>query len=242
MASASEDALERARSLVALGDDEKALELVETSLRLSRGADNPQAQVLKAWLTRFGKGSEADTAVRRVLAVRQGDFYGVLGMPRFAAPSRSEYLKLSLLLHPDKCGARNAGEAFQRVTEAYNALKDDEQRARYDEKLRRSAAAFRQQQPPQHSAAPHSSQQHQHHQQPYRRPAGGGAGAASWSSPLPRVGAASAATWAGRPTSSRRRRTRRRSSCAMRWRGCPSVTSSSPSSGSTSPSTRGPTG
>ena len=44
---------------------------------------------------------------------------------------------------PDKSGARNTSRAFQRVTEAYNILRDDEQRAKYDAWLRRKLSAGR---------------------------------------------------------------------------------------------------
>ena len=137
--SAAARALERAQDLCDAGEDGAALEQVKRALELQ--PEYAMASVMKSWLEKFGRGTEADTAVRRVLACAPGDFYAVLGSTRFVVPPRAEYLRLSLLLHPDKCGARNAGAAFQRVTEAYNALRDPEQRAKYDDKLRRSDAA-----------------------------------------------------------------------------------------------------
>lgn len=131
-------ALAKAQELCDAGEDALALEQVEKSLQLQPADSNPRAAVLKAWLQRFGKGSEADKAVQRVLACPQGDFYAVLAASRYVAPPRADYLRLSLLLHPDKCGARHASEAYARVTEAYNALKDPNQRAKHDEKLRRA--------------------------------------------------------------------------------------------------------
>ena len=119
------------------GDDAAALGLVQQSLRL-QPEGNPAASVLLAWLQKFGVGSPADTAVKRVLLAGK-DYYAVLGAPRFTYPSRAEYLRLSLLIHPDKSGARRTEEAFQRVTEAYNALLDDTQRAKHDAALRRAS-------------------------------------------------------------------------------------------------------
>ena len=175
----AEEALARARDCLDAGDDDNAARLVELSLQKAPAATNPQAAVLKEWLLRFGKGSAADTSVRRVLACPAGDFYAVLGAPRFQEPPRQEYLKLSLLLHPDKCGARNTSAAFQRITEAYNALKDPEQRSRYDDKLRRAEA--RQQQSHAQSQQPQSSSA------PFRA-AGGGAGAGFGGQPRSRPG------------------------------------------------------
>jgi hypothetical protein len=97
----AEEALARARDCLDAGDDDNAAKLVELSLQKAPAATNPQAAVLKEWLVRFGKGSAADTTVRRVLACPAGDFYAVVGAPRFQEPPRQEYLKLSLLLHPD---------------------------------------------------------------------------------------------------------------------------------------------
>ena len=140
MAATAEEYLRRAREFVESAEDEQAAKMVDLSLQKTPAAHNPQAAVLKEWLSRFGKGSAADTAVQRVLACPPNDFYAVLAAPRFQEPSRAEYLKLSLLLHPDKCGARNTSAAFQRITEAYNMLKDPAQRAKYDDKLRRAGA------------------------------------------------------------------------------------------------------
>ena len=43
------------------------------------------------------------------------DAYAVLGVPgtASAADVKKRYMRLSLLIHPDKCGHRDAHEAFQ---------------------------------------------------------------------------------------------------------------------------------
>ena len=100
-ATAAARALARARQLCDERQDAAALEQVEKSLRILPVAENTQAAVLRSWLQMFGEGSEADTTVRRILACPSGDFYAVLGVPRYGDIDRKEYLKLSLLLHPE---------------------------------------------------------------------------------------------------------------------------------------------
>ena len=116
------------------GDDEEAFRWAQNSLRLR--PEGNMAKVLVQWLERFGKGSEVDTAVRRVL--RAPDFYAVLGLKRFTQPdaeTHKGFLRLSRMLHPDKSGARRTEEACKRVNEAYTTLKDAQKRAKYDARL-----------------------------------------------------------------------------------------------------------
>ena len=63
-------------------------------------------------------------AIERALAA--DDAYGALGVERGASPAacKKAYRKLALRLHPDKCQAPNAEEAFKRVSAAYAALQD----------------------------------------------------------------------------------------------------------------------
>ena len=136
-----EAALQRASELLDAGDDVEAARQVEVALKAD--ADNAQARVLKQWLEKFGRGSAADNEVQRVLVCPDSDFYAVLGVPRYMEPPRAEYLKLSRQLHPDRCGARNASEAYQRVTEAYRTLTDPTERAKADSKLRRAEGTHR---------------------------------------------------------------------------------------------------
>ena len=62
------------------------------------------------------------------------DFYQVLRVPRLA--SRSEiskaYRHLALRYHPDKTADPSALSHFLRISEAYNTLKNDNSRSKYD--------------------------------------------------------------------------------------------------------------
>ena len=63
-------------------------------------------------------------AIERALAA--ADAYEALGVERGASPAacKKAYRRLALRLHPDKCRAPNAEEAFKRVSAAYAALRD----------------------------------------------------------------------------------------------------------------------
>ena len=70
----------------------------------------------------------------RVFSVAADDFYGTLGVASDAdaAEIKRAYRGIALRLHPDKCAAEGAEEAFKRVSAAYEALRDPEERRRYD--------------------------------------------------------------------------------------------------------------
>ena len=75
------------------------------------------------------------------------DYYEVLGVERNAETEviKKAYRKLALKFHPDRNpGDKDAEERFKEAAEAYEVLRDDEKRARYDrfghEGLRGSAA------------------------------------------------------------------------------------------------------
>ncbi|PYP70478.1 MAG: molecular chaperone DnaJ [Gemmatimonadetes bacterium] len=64
-----------------------------------------------------------------------GDLYGVLGVPRDApeADIKKAYRKLAMQYHPDRNhGDKAAEEKFKEITEAYDVLRNQEQRAAYD--------------------------------------------------------------------------------------------------------------
>jgi len=67
---------------------------------------------------------EIAEAIARVLAA--ADAHEALGVESGASPAacKKAYRRLALRLHPDKCQARHAEEAFKRVSAAYAALRD----------------------------------------------------------------------------------------------------------------------
>lgn len=63
-----------------------------------------------------------------------GDYYAVLGVPRDASEAaiKKAYRKLAMESHPDRNKESGAEERFKEITEAYEVLRDPEQRAMYD--------------------------------------------------------------------------------------------------------------
>src|SRR5947207_5903351 len=63
------------------------------------------------------------------------DYYKILGVNREAADDdiKRAYRKLARKYHPDVSKETNAEEKFKNVQEAYEALKDPEKRAAYDQ-------------------------------------------------------------------------------------------------------------
>ncbi len=63
------------------------------------------------------------------------DYYELLGVERNATGEeiKKAYRKLALRYHPDRNeGSKEAEERFKEITEAYEVLRDDDRRARYD--------------------------------------------------------------------------------------------------------------
>lgn len=63
------------------------------------------------------------------------DYYEVLGVSKTASQDeiKSAYRKLALKYHPDRNKEEGAAEKFMEIQEAYDVLKDDEKRKKYDQ-------------------------------------------------------------------------------------------------------------
>ncbi|KAM0749044.1 DnaJ-domain-containing protein [Meredithblackwellia eburnea MCA 4105] len=73
--------------------------------------------------------------VKRVRACKITDYYGILDLKKDCEDShvKKAYRKLALSLHPDKCSAPGAEEAFKLVSKAFQVLSDGNKRAVYDQ-------------------------------------------------------------------------------------------------------------
>lgn len=70
---------------------------------------------------------------RKILKTK--DYYARLGLAKGCKPAaiKKAFYKLSRKVHPDKCSAPEAEEAFKHLNKAYEALSDDKQRRYYDQ-------------------------------------------------------------------------------------------------------------
>src|SRR3954468_7479264 len=68
------------------------------------------------------------------MAVAFRDYYEALGVPRDASNEdiRRAYRKLARQYHPDVNKEPEAEDRFKEIAEAYEVLRDDEKRERYD--------------------------------------------------------------------------------------------------------------
>ncbi|KAH8084526.1 hypothetical protein JL720_8027 [Aureococcus anophagefferens] len=73
--------------------------------------------------------AEPSNSTASGLDLGAGDYDGVLNYYENVAVA---YRDLALLVHPDKCGADGAAEAFQKINEANEVLGDSAKRATYD--------------------------------------------------------------------------------------------------------------
>lgn len=87
----------------------------------------------------------SENMCKRILKAK--NFYDTLGVSKDAddAAIKKAYKKLALQLHPDKCKAPSAEEAFKRIALAFQTLSDTEKRKNYD--------TFGEDGPPMHSAS-----------------------------------------------------------------------------------------
>ena len=75
-----------------------------------------------------------DPLVEKILALKPRQYYALLNVPHDcdADALKKAYRTLALKLHPDKCQARGADEAFKRVSAAFAVLSDARQRMAHD--------------------------------------------------------------------------------------------------------------
>uniref|UniRef100_A0A914ZH61 J domain-containing protein n=2 Tax=Parascaris TaxID=6254 RepID=A0A914ZH61_PARUN len=106
------------------GADEGSSSSAEPKRGRSRSAGRP---ILGVHYTK----EEAET-VERIRHCK--DYYEILNLKKDAteAQLKREYRKLALQLHPDKCRAPGATEAFKALGNAYAVLTNKEKRAQYD--------------------------------------------------------------------------------------------------------------
>ncbi|KAK4054603.1 Chaperone protein dnaJ [Microbotryomycetes sp. JL221] len=73
--------------------------------------------------------------VKRVRACRVTEYYEILGLDKKCSDNdvKKAYRKLALSLHPDKCGAPGAEEAFKMVSKAFQVLSDGNKRTIFDQ-------------------------------------------------------------------------------------------------------------
>ena len=123
----AEALLRAAEAKFAVADDVAAMRLLQQSFQ--GGCILPGASELHQHLVRYGPSSAASNIVMRTLNAK--DDRAVLGVTEPISPTRLKkaYRRLCLELHPDRCQARRAEEAFKRVQEAYAALNPSEVRS-----------------------------------------------------------------------------------------------------------------
>ncbi|KAJ1455201.1 hypothetical protein M885DRAFT_520474 [Pelagophyceae sp. CCMP2097] len=81
-----------------------------------------------------GRAAPAQSDVARILRLSESDLYGILDVKQSAdkATLKKAYRTLALKLHPDKCHAPHADEAFKRVSAAFATLSNPLERAQHD--------------------------------------------------------------------------------------------------------------
>jgi curved DNA-binding protein len=69
------------------------------------------------------------------MSENESNYYDILGVPRSASAEdiRKAYRKLARKHHPDMSKEAGSAEKFQKISEAYEVLSDEEKRKRYDQ-------------------------------------------------------------------------------------------------------------
>jgi curved DNA-binding protein CbpA len=157
----AEELVVKANACHDAGDEAAARKLVEKSLRM---CETPSGRKLKNHLDKFGSGSDAAAAVRRVLNAPVHAHYVVMGVQPGCSDGqvKKAYKSLSLELHPDRNHAKGAEEAFKRLAESFAVLGNATERGRYDRTNGHSAQSKQQ-------ANPRGSYQQQQKQQQQQR-------------------------------------------------------------------------
>ena len=120
----AEKALDEAKACFAAEDDAGARRHAERSL--TSGCRLPEAEQMLEHLDKFGPGSSAAATIAKIL--RATNDCDVLNLARPAAGQLGEsalkkaYKARCMEVHPDRCHARGAEDAFKRVQAAYAAL------------------------------------------------------------------------------------------------------------------------
>ena len=96
-----------------------------TSAKAPSPSAKPQEQV---------KGTPEQEALMARVRRANDDYYKILGIEKGAVDDeiKKAYRKTALKLHPDKCQANGADEAFKQVSRAFACLSDADKRAAYD--------------------------------------------------------------------------------------------------------------
>ena len=90
--------------------------------------------VLRAWFADTLSGSDEPAQPRTL--------YAVLGITRTASADdiKRAHRRLAMQWHPDRCREPDAREQFERIQHAYETLRDERQRRKYDAGLRLEAS------------------------------------------------------------------------------------------------------
>ena len=144
-------ALELGKKALDAGHLEKAVKWLEKSLRMKKTAEaetllacaqkglarkeakeNPERVTPPSAKDERPFTPEQEECCKKVLSAKS--HYESLSIERTANTEeiKRSYRKLALRLHPDKCSAPGADEAFKKVSRAFKILSDPDERAHYD--------------------------------------------------------------------------------------------------------------